>query len=147
MDLRSAYETTFLALELPLQAVREYIISISKAFPSVRVATLSSPDEAHDDDYIQGLRMRSAGQMKSSPIHNVEVYTAFSRKGQKQKRKVSFPPHNRGKKGKRNSHIRQEQEGVRHDPFDFMEEGEDRTNRRIAREKDEMKTENIELDY
>jgi hypothetical protein len=132
---------------LPLQAVRDYIISITKTFPTVRVATLSSPEEPHDDDYIQGLRMRGDGKTKSSIIRTGETFAASSRKEQKQKRNASSLPYNRGKKGKRNAQIRKEKEEIRHDPFDFTEEGEDRTHRRIAREKDEMKTESIELDY
>jgi len=55
------------------------------------------------------------------------------------------PP--KSKRGKRDSQPSLEQGVSRHDPLDYMSEGEDRTHRRKAREDDEQKAEDFELDY
>jgi hypothetical protein len=145
-----AYEETFLVLELPLLTTKDYITIISELFPTVKVGTytaLESPDKPQH--VIQGLRARVTRTAILPPTASTAGRYLAEPAGKEKERKRKYVSLNsrQSKKNKRGSQALTDQNGERHDPLDFMSEGDDRTHRRKAREEDEMKAESIELDY
>jgi hypothetical protein len=150
LEMWSAYEETFLALELPLLITKDYITIISQTFPTVKVGTYTIPESFDTPKHvIQGLRVRDIGQaMIPSTTRLSELYVADSPvKDPRRKRKYASLNFRQAKKSKRSSQAQMDQDEERHDPLDFISEGDDRTHRRKAREEDELKAESIELDY
>jgi hypothetical protein len=140
LDLWTAYQATFTAAELPVIGARELMTIVFKTFPRTKVQVLSdAKDSLKRKHVIKGLRTRfplegnlSLSKVQCLPLPLPDHVTQD--RYEMKKSMLAFQ-------------IAHQQDGERYDPQDFIEEGEDRTHRRKAREEDEIQTERIELEY